>query len=190
MNSAQSISVREGDVTGMPLWVVTSSGWSDGTRWISMPGIAPASRGSSALPGMDTWTGSRSSPPLESPMPQVGAETGNSPRWALNLWTACGVVARASIGSGPAAAAAAPSSPSTASIRRLPPPAHAAAPSAESGGGAGRDRRRTQEGVLGVELAEHHGVLPPGHQPEVRGVQRAAGIGLALDDVIDGRLHD
>jgi hypothetical protein len=30
MNSAQSINVREGDVTGMPLSVVTSSGCSGG----------------------------------------------------------------------------------------------------------------------------------------------------------------
>src|SRR3954451_11779055 len=189
MNSAQSISVREGDVTGMPLWVVTSSGWSDGTRWISMPGIAPASRGSSARPGMDTWTGSRSSPPRESPMPPVGAETGKSPRWALQPLHGSWRRPKSLHRQWSRRCRRRPFNPEHRFDPPLAAPAHAAALSAELRRGAGRDRPRTQEGVLGVELAEHHGALPPGHQPEVRGVQRAAGIGLALDDVIDGRLH-
>jgi hypothetical protein len=43
--------VREGDVTGMPLCVVTSSGCSGGPRWITTPGIEVSMRGSSADPG-------------------------------------------------------------------------------------------------------------------------------------------
>ena len=51
MTSARSISVRDGDVTGMPSTVVTSSGCSGGPRWTSTPGIETAVRGSSAESG-------------------------------------------------------------------------------------------------------------------------------------------